>query len=83
MTCSDSAWHDVWTAFHSARGDEVTVDKAALAEVFACDGGRVPGDLVIEQARKYATCRRAPLFAFLTAHGAGCGKGEGGDHRPH
>jgi hypothetical protein len=70
MTCSDLAWHTVWSGFHHTRSDVVPVERKALADIVAC-AGKVPQDMALPSQRKgkLVKCDRAKLFDFLVRHG--------------
>lgn len=72
--CTDDTWFEVWQAFHSARGNQVSVRIAHLQEIAICDREPPPKGLVIDKGRLLATCDRDVLFKWLTGHGPGCGK---------
>lgn len=72
MTCSDLAWHELWTDFNRLTTDTIRIRRAPLAEVVACHGS-MPDDLIARAPRagsETVEVSRAALFFFLNKHGA-------------
>ena len=75
MTCSDDAWHTLWTEFNRLTTETIRVPRAALNEVVFCHDDKIPPDLIATQPRSDSNTvevRRAALFAFLTDHPRVC-----------
>jgi hypothetical protein len=62
MPCDD---HDAWSAFHGARGDDITISQRALASVIECVG-HTPH--IQKKLRSNVVIRRVDLFDYLVKH---------------
>lgn len=72
MTCSDLAWHELWTDFNRLTTDTIRIRRAPLAEVVQCHGA-MPDDLIARAPRagsETVEVSRPVLFQFLNQHGA-------------
>ncbi len=87
MTCSDEAWHLLWTDFNRLTTETIRVDRGAMREVLACHDAAMgkstdpfSSGLLVSVPRAGGTTievNRTTLFNLLRYHGAVCGRGVG------
>lgn len=88
MTCSDDAWHGLWTDFNRLTTDTIRVNREHLRDVLCChdeclqerpnerrDDGLLAA--VPREGSNTIVVNRITLFNLLRYHGSVCGRGAG------